>query len=482
MKTFERRSSPAVLSISNSGSTPPLSLAVKRVLLPLACGFGSFYSVSGYTSELSALINHTIDSNYQIISARYDVNSSRYDKDISSAFFYPSINASANTTWNESDVDSTTPSNNEYNSNGYRISITQTILDLSRLDTYKESEIDLKISRLQHDKVVNDIVFEVVDNYFSYLKYHAQKKATDAQLKSSQSRLKQITRNHELGNLPKTDVYETQAQKGTTSKQITDIRKKISQALNQLRSTTQTRISPSYDMALTNQYSQIDESEKAALEKKLISGNFEIAIARSKLDRSKRTLSKSKSEFYPTLSASANYEYSDSNLDHSIQDTSTYALTLDVPIFEGGSDYYEYQKSKNTIQQLSSRYDQSLNDTRVELDDTILNINANIESLDILKSVIKSNYLVYTGNKKAYRLGTKTLTDLLNSESDLYDSIRDYHSNQYDYIINTTKLYSLFGAIDLKAIEAISNSMVPINETFDMAALEQFASGEMPNE
>ncbi len=55
----------------------------------------------------------------------------------------------------------------------------------------------------------------------------------------------------------------------------------------------------------------------------------------------------------------------------------------------------------------------------------------------------------------------------------------NYHSNQYDYIINTTKLYSLFGAINLKAGEAISNSMVPINETFDAIALNNLPQ-EMP--
>ncbi|MUK38700.1 TolC family protein [Aliivibrio fischeri] len=427
-------------------------------------------------SELSALINEALENNYQIINSKYEVLSSEFDRDISSAFFYPTINASANTTWNDTKVRSQAPSDSEYNSYGYRLSVSQTILDMSKIRSYQESGIDLQINKLKHDKLVNDIIIQVVDNYFSYLKYHSQKKATDAQYRSSEARFKQISRNNELGNLPKTDVYEARAQKESTSKKQADIEKRIKLALLQLQSTTQTAIRPSYDVRLNNTYTEIDYYEKSTLEKNLIESNYEITIAKSNLDKSKRALTQSRSDFYPTLSASANYEYTDSNFDSSKTDDTTYALTLDIPIINGGSDYYDYQKSKTRINQFASQYDQAINDNQVNFEELIYSINTNVESLSILRTVIFSNYLVYKGNQKAYKLGTKTLTDLLNSESDLYDNIREYHSNQYDYIINMTKLYALFGAIDLVTLEEISNRMEPISDTFDIALLENFTS------
>jgi outer membrane protein TolC len=436
-------------------------------------------SINSQAGELSVVIDEAIAKNYSIINSRYEIQSTEFDKDISSAFFYPTINANANTTWNESDVRSLQPSNQNYNSNGYTLSVSQTLLDVSRYNTYRESELDVQISKLQHDKLVNDTVVEVVDNYFSYLKFHAQRKATDAQYRSSESRLKQVTRNNELGNLPKTDVYETQARKNTTSKQISDINKQINLSLNQLQSTSQTQVVPSFDVALNNQYLPISDSEKAQLKGKLVEANFDIAIAKSLLDKSKRTLSKSRSDFYPTLQASANYEYEDSNRDNSKTDTTTYSLTVDLPIFEGGSDYYEYQKNKGRIQQFSAQYDQALNDAQFALDDTVLTINANIEAMSYLRAAVIANYRVYQGNKKAYRLGTKTLTDLLNSESDLFDSIREYYTNQYDYVINVTKLRALFGAIDLEELNRISDRMIPIEDTFDLSIIDSLsAEGE----
>ena len=249
--------------------------------------------------------------------------------------------------------------------------------------------------------------YKVVENYFSFLKYHSQKKATDAQLRSSQSRLTQISRNNELGNLPKTDVYETLAQKETINRQLTEIKKRINIALLQLQSTTQTNVTPSYDLPLINSYSGINEQEKEILQQDLISSNYAITIAKSNVDKSKRSLTRSRSDFYPILSASANYEYNDSNLDNSTSDDTTYVLTLDLPIVNGGSDYYNYQKNKNKINQFSSQYDRTINDNQVNFEELVLNINTNIDSLVILKSIIESNYLVYKGNQRAYKLGTK---------------------------------------------------------------------------
>ena len=39
-----------------------------------------------------------------------------------------------------------------------------------------------------------------------------------------------------------------------------------------------------------------------------------------------------------------------------------------------------------------------------------------------------------------------------------------------------TKLYALFGSVDLASLEEISNRMEPISDTFDITLLERFTS------
>ncbi|MGB0936331.1 MAG: TolC family protein, partial [Colwellia sp.] len=162
------------------------------------------------------------------------------------------------------------------------------------------------------------------------------------------------------------------------------------------------------------------------------------------------------------------------NVPSSHKNDVSYGLKLTVPIMNGGSDVYEYKKNKNKIVQSQVNYEQILDETQVSFDELVLKVNNNVESIAILKSIVLSNYSVYEGTNKAYKIGTKTLTDLLTSESSLYNSIRDYYSNNYDYIINMTKLNALLGPIDLASIEKLSSSMVPLVYDFDIKVLEKF--------
>lgn len=432
-------------------------------------------------SELSTLVEHTMTNNYNIKNAEFNLQSSDWDKKSSMSAFFPSLEAGINTQWNEKEVKprSGNTTDNHYNSNGYHVSLKQTLFDYGDISAYNISENDYQIEELRHHKVVNDTIVDVVDNYFSYLKFHAQKKATNAQLISSQSRLKQVRRNNELGNLPKTDVYEAKSQQDSNSQQLTNIQRNINISLIKLRSISQSSVIPAYDLALSYKYEGIDEADKAELQTRLFESDYDIIIAKTNLIRSREKLKQSRSKFYPTLSASAKYEFTDSNLNGgSDTDEIVYSLNLSIPITNGGGNYFNYQKSKSELAQLTLLYEQSINDSKLNFEELVFQINNNVESLNVLTSIIKSNYSVYKGMQRAYKIGSKTLTDLLSSESDLFDSIRDYYANQYDYVINITKLYALFGPLNLTTLAVVSDNMIPLQREFDISLLEKWTNEE----
>ncbi|MEZ9370673.1 TolC family protein [Shewanella sp. 10N.286.51.B2] len=436
-------------------------------------------AASTRASELSLLIDQALRNNYQIISSEFELVSSEYDLQKGTSPFLPTVNIQANSTWNESKTTYPNPddgsrTDNDYNSNGYSLSLSQVLLDYSIVYDYDLSKLELQINEIKHNKILNDIIIKVVENYFSYLKFKAQHKATKVELKSSQARLEQISRNNELGNVAKTDVYEAYAKKEQNAKSLASIEKDIRISLIKLNSTTQTKLEPKFDIQLNQHYQQIPSRSKSKLKKNLAHKNYDIIISQYNIKKSETTLDKTKSGFYPTISASANYSVNDSNNNvETYNDDISYSLNINVPIMSGGSTYYEYQKNKNKIFQSIANHRQSIDDAGVEFDELIYQINDNVTSINLLRKIIISNYSVYKGTQKAYKIGTKTLTDLLSSESNLYNSIRDFYSNQYDYIINMTKFDALLGPVDLNILSALSNSMVPIQNNFDLEVLEK---------
>ncbi|MGB0937460.1 MAG: TolC family protein [Colwellia sp.] len=288
---------------------------IALIIFPATLGL---YTQSATSTELKQLIDNALASNYKIRSSEHELISSEYDRKKGLSPFYPVVNIQANTTWSDSTTkypNTNTPNlENEYNSNGYSLSISQTLIDYSKMYAYDEIKLEGEINRIKHNKIINDIIVNVVENYFSYLKYQAQQKATKAELLSSSLRLKQVKRNNNLGNVSKTDVYEAFSQKEGNKRKVENIKKDIAISLRKLNSTTQTNTKPRFDIKLNLHYKKITLERQKTLKETLRNTNYDIIIAKQGMSKADTTLGKSRSGFLPTLSASADYNYSDSGV------------------------------------------------------------------------------------------------------------------------------------------------------------------------
>ena len=97
----------------------------------------------------------------------------------------------------------------------------------------------------------------------------------------------------------------------------------------------------------------------------------------------------------------------------------------------------------------------SQNTVKNDVETSILNINDFSQSVFTYETIIKANYSSYKGIKRAHSLGTRTITDLLSAESKLFNSIRDYESAKYDYVIESIKLDRLVGNLSPLSVEKI---------------------------
>ncbi|GAL19281.1 type I secretion system outer membrane component LapE [Vibrio maritimus] len=148
-------------------------------------------------------------------------------------------------------------------------------------------------------------------------------------------------------------------------------------------------------------------------------------------------------------------------------------LTLTVPITTGGSDYYAYKKNETTIERNELLLLDTRNTVKNDLETSILNINDFSQSIFTFENIIRANYSSYNGIKRAYDLGTRTLTDLLAAESKLFSAIRDYESAKYDYVIESIRLDKTVGNLSPLSIEKIMALMVNESSIRDMDVIPE---------
>lgn len=424
------------------------------------------WSTCGFPASLSEVVSLSLEQNLTLKSARLGAAASSKDTDINRAKFLPSLNLSANTSWNETNTKKTGPdTDSDYNSHGYAVTLSQSIFNLADIQSQSTSKINVDIEQIKLKQVQQQIILDVASAYFEVLKNQAQVRATEAELNSSNARYTQIKRNIELGNVAGSEMYEVLAQKEQIANDLRTLKKDQRILVSKLINLVQSPVNVTYDLKKTTQFKAFETADVNSLDKMLPQANLDIIIARQQVSRNNSLLSESGSDFLPSLSASISYNNNDSNapsqdpLDTGISNQTVYSLNLDIPITSGGSDYYRYEKTALELSQAKIDYQNQIKNTQQAFNVIINNINDNAESLTSLETIIRANHTSYQGIQKAYKLGTRTITDLLAAESKMFNSIRDYENARYSYVIETLNLENLLGNLDESKISNISRLM-----------------------
>ena len=412
-----------------------------------------------------------LENNLSLRASNKGIEESENNIGISRSKFLPSLNGAADTTWNENEtlLAGEADSTSSYNSNSYSLSLAQTLFNLGDIFKYGTAKLDFNIEQIKHQNKMQTTISEIAIQYFEYLKNNAQIKATMVELKSSKTRTRQMQRNVELGNTAASELYEVIAQKEGIANRLRTLQKDRQVILNSLSTQIQYPSVPSQDIYESVPLLAISKSEQRTILEQALRLNNDLLVAKKTVERSRRSLKESGSNFFPTISLSASYRHDDANnydrTDPSAtgeSNSKSAKLNLAVPIFSGGSDYYDYQKSSSAIDRNELLYQDSLFSTRNNVNNSVLNINDYSQSIESYENIIRANYSSYKGIQRAYQLGTRTITDLLSAESKLFSALRDYENSRYDYIIEVIKLEQIKGILTISSIEGIMALMSDI--------------------
>ncbi|WP_122032201.1 TolC family protein [Aliivibrio sp. EL58] len=423
---------------------------------------------SASATTLLEAVTLGLENNLSLRASNKGIDESENNIGISRSKFLPSLNGAADTTWNENEtlLAGESDSTSSYNSNSYSLSLAQTLFNLGDIFKYGTAKLDFNIEEIKHQNKMQSTISEIAIQYFEYLKNNAQIKATKVELKSSETRTRQMQRNVDLGNTAASELYEVIAQKEGIANRLRTLQKDRRVILNSLSIQIQYPITPSQDIYESVPLLAISESEQRSILEQALRLNNDLLIAKKTVERSRRSLKESGSNFLPTVSLSASYRHDDTNnydrTDPSAageSNSTNVKLNLAVPILSGGSDYYDYQKSSSAIDRNELLYQDSLFSTRNDVNNSVLNINDYSQSIESYENIIRANYSSYKGIQRAYQLGTRTITDLLSAESKLFSALRDYESARYDYIIEVIKLEQIKGILAISSIENIMTLM-----------------------
>lgn len=379
----------------------------------------------------------------------------------------PTIGLSANTTWNQAEVTARTAGATtrdfNYNSNGWNVSLSQPLFRWQNWVGFKQAELAAVLAEMQYAQASQDLILRVTQAYFDVLLAQETLATAQAQKIAIAEQLESAKRNFEVGTATITDTHEAQARYDLAV--ATEIVAESDLAVKQQTLRTLTGKEPEALKGLRPSL-QIGAPQPADIGQWVTSaesGNIGVQMAQTNLEVAGREIEKQRAGHYPTLDLVAAYgkngtAYSTTTGSGSDSKSSTIGLQLAVPIFAGGVVSSKEREAAALNEKARADLDYARRTATLGARQAYLGVNSGLSQVKALEAGVASSQLAVESNKLGYEVGVRINIDVLNAQSQLFDTRQKLAKARLDTLIAQLKLKSAAGTLsedDLAAINAL---------------------------
>ena len=433
--------------------------------LPITLAISAAFAGSVQAQSLMSLFEtaRSYDATYKAAQSQYTASLAKGEQ--AKALLMPTIGLSANVNKTEVEqVASNLTANAQ--SKSATLSASQPLYRPANFASYQQGQRQLELASVQLKAAEQDLMVRLSQAYFDVLISRESLDFVKAQKLAVSEQLAAAKRNFEVGTSTITDAREAQARYDLVLAQEiaadNDLRIKRL-ALNQLVGLN--NIEPK---SLSSK-AKLTGPEAQSLEqwvKQSSESNPSVLQSRTALDIAKLETAKAEAGHKPTLDLVAGYtptRYKDGKgLNASQVDINTNSVTLsfNMPLFAGFA-------TQNRIKETVALEDKARSDLEAAeravaqaTRSAFFGLQSGLGQVNALQAAEASSQSALDANKLGYQVGVRINIDVLNSQSQLFQTKRDLAKARYDVLLGQLKLRQATGTLteaDLAAINALLN-------------------------
>ncbi|KJG39858.1 membrane protein [Photobacterium angustum] len=377
-------------------------------------------------------------------------NKSKYGVSLSKSALLPSLQGGASTSWTKDGG----------NSNGYNISLSQSIWDSQNWAALDQSQVDVVIAKIAVTQQKNTLAEELIQAYFALAQAQRSLIIAEQQRKDSQQLLSLTEQRYKAGLIMSTGIDDAKAHvigtETTVLQRQSDLAEKQSDlaiVINQ----TPDRVNE-IDSQNLHQPALAVNDEKAWL-KKAKDNSPELLIAKQKVKRQQLGIDKAQAEYYPTVNGSVGYSNNFNNNSKGMNAS----LGVSVPIDLNGTIKTKVSQSKLELQIAK----QQLRKVELNLENNVKTrfnqLALDWKRVEMGAEKVKSDEKALKTKEVLFNSGADgtTALDVINVQDTVYQSKEDLQQLLYQYWLNRIELLKLTGQLNDQTITQISQALTP---------------------
>ena len=415
-------------------------------------------------ADLEQIYREALAYDAALAAARASAEAGREKLPQGRAGLLPSLNLTGNTNWNDSTAHLATGNpSGRYNSNGWQVQLTQPLFRWQNWVQYKQGEMQAALADAQYQLAVQDLTLRASQAYFDVLGAQDVLAAAQALNEANTQQLALAKKSFEVGTVTITDVHEAQSRADLSSAQtiaaesdlavkrhaLLVLTGKEPDALKGLRK----------GVALSRPEPADIQSWVAAAE----TSNLSVQANQLVSEIATREVERNRAGHLPTVDMVASRGNTATsnplgNFSAYNTDSTVVGLQLAVPLFQGGATNSRVREASALREKAVSDLDNARRTAAQSARQAYLGVTSGLAQVKAFEAAQVSSRSALDANKLGYEVGVRINIDVLNAQSQLFDTQQKLAKARYDTLMAQLKLKAAAGTLgdeDIKAINAL---------------------------
>lgn len=378
----------------------------------------------------------------------------------------PTIGLSADTTWNE--LDSTSRATGAtlsrgYNSHSWSVSLAQPLFRWQNWVGYRQAELAAALAEVQFVQAGQDLILRVTQAYFDVLLAQETLATAQAQKAAIAQQLELAKKSFEVGTATITDTHEAQARHDLAL--ATEIAAENDLAVKRqvLRTLTGKETGTLKGLRAGVRIDPPQPADPGQWAAFAETGNLGVQLAQTSFEVASREIEKQRAGHYPTLDLVATYGKSGSGFSSTTgggvdTQSSTIGLRFALPLYAGGAVSSREREAAALYEKARADLDNARRQAALGARQAYLGVSSGLAQVRALEAGVASSRLAVESNQLGYEVGVRINIDVLNAQSQLFDTRQKLAKARLDTLIAQLRLKAAAGTLtesDLAAINAL---------------------------
>jgi outer membrane protein len=422
----------------------------------------SSFSTFAQAENLFQIFNLAVNNDPDIRQARAQYNAQHTLLDQGRSFLLPTVSLTARSSRDTTGIEGDLPPGgffsppqhsfaDGFNTKGYGLSLRQALLNFEAWYSYQSARKSDEIAALNLAQSEQQLIIRVATAYFDVLRSQANLASFRAEEAASLRVLDQTRQRFEVGLVPITDVYDSQANADLATVNMLVEENTLNQRLEALEAIIGRPVQ-SVD-GLEEEFPIV--ANESTLEEWVDTGlaqNPTVRSAEIDFEAKKDDAKAAKSAMMPTLELAMNYNWNQSGNPLSFTPNlasvnSAVTVNLNVPIFTGGLNSSRLRQAYYTRDATEEALLKARRDNTLSTRNAFRSVETDVRAVAARAQAIISAQSALEATQVGAEVGTRNVVDVVLAQRTLFQTQRDYANARFNYVMNTLALKQAAGTL-----------------------------------